>query len=380
MGVALAALLAIGLAGCSAAGGGGTSITATGRTLRIVLSVPPGGTSDPAARDVLDAEQLAFTQHSGDVHTYGLILRRLAGSKLSDNARTAIRDTTAIAYLGETAPGDSADSLGITNGQDLLQVSPTDTAQALTQKTPAVTGAPDRYYESLKSYGRTFARVVPTTAVEARAELAEAQRLGVKHLYVATDGSSYGSALAASLISGGTGVSVVRGAPSAAAFSNSNADGLLFAGASQTSARMLFTAVAAAHPAVSLMAPSALAQDSFAGSLGSARVIFSTPGFAPRTLDATGQAFVAAFTGTYHHAPAAEAIFGYEAMAAVIAALGQAGGSANNRATVVREFFGLRNRVSALGTYSIGSDGDTSLLDGFVFERLRAGRLVLVRG
>ena len=34
---------------------------------------------------------------------------------------------SAIAYLGEVDPGLSSQSLGITNAQDLLQVSPTDT-------------------------------------------------------------------------------------------------------------------------------------------------------------------------------------------------------------------------------------------------------------
>ena len=69
-------------------------------------------------------------------------MKVLHGAKPSDNARTAIQDSTAIAYLGEILPGASADSLGIVNDQDILQVSPTDTAVELTQSTPAVPGAP----------------------------------------------------------------------------------------------------------------------------------------------------------------------------------------------------------------------------------------------
>ncbi len=68
----------------------------------------------------------------------------------SDNARSAIEDSSAIAYIGEPEPGLSANSIGITNAQDLLQVSPTDTAPELTRSTPAVKGAPRSYYESTR--------------------------------------------------------------------------------------------------------------------------------------------------------------------------------------------------------------------------------------
>jgi branched-chain amino acid transport system substrate-binding protein len=77
----------------------------------------------------------------------------------------------------------------------------------------------------------------------------------------------------------------------------------------------------------------------------------------------------------YQHAPVPEAIFGYEAMASLIDVLKQAGGSANDRATVVRDFFAIKNRSSVVGTYSINANGDTTLAP-FVFNHLRAGKLV----
>ena len=110
---------------------------------------------------MLAAEQLAFNQSGTKLGKFTLRFVKLSGAKASDNARSAIEDTSSIAYLGELDPGLSADSLGITNAQDLLQVTPTDTAAALTQVTSTVPNSPNRYYESLGSYGRTFARVVP---------------------------------------------------------------------------------------------------------------------------------------------------------------------------------------------------------------------------
>jgi hypothetical protein len=65
-------------------------------------------------------------------------------------------------------------------------------------------------------------------------------------------------------------------------------------------------------------------------------------------------------------------------MGAMLAALHKAGGSANNRGTVVKDFFAIRDRSSALGTYSINKNGDISFSAGapFVFSRVKAGKLV----
>ncbi len=87
------------------------------------------------------------------------------------------------------------------------------------------------------------------------------------------------------------------------------------------------------------------------------------------TLSPAGQQFVTAFRSAYGHAPVPQAIFGYEAMSAVLAVLKQAGAEPAAAPTVVSDFRSLHNRQSALGTYSI-SAGDTSLAP-FVFGRPR---------
>jgi hypothetical protein len=69
-----------------------------------------------------------------------------------------------------------------------------------------------------------------------------------------------------------------------------------------------------------------------------------------------------------------QAIFGYEAMSAVLAVLKEAGIGAGTRSTVVGDFRTLHGRQSVLGTYSISS-GDTNLAP-FVFGRPRGGALV----
>jgi branched-chain amino acid transport system substrate-binding protein len=139
----------------------------------------------------------------------------------------------------------------------------------------------------------------------------------------------------------------------------------------------VFSQAAASNPQAKLVAPSALAQQSLVTALSPAaqRALYVTaPGFY-KDLPAAGQKFQADFQAAYKQAPAPQAIFGYEAMASVLAVLRQAGSSANNRATVVRDYFALKNRQSVLGTYSISASGDTSL-DAFTASRVTAGRLV----
>src|SRR5436305_2254670 len=160
------------VAGCAAQTT--STVTVTGTSLTIYASNPPGA---PGSQDVANAERLALSQAGSKAGNFTIRFVSLTQMP-SDNARTAIQDSNAIAYLGELSPGASSDTLGITNDQDLLQVSPSDTAIALTQSTPVVHGAPNNYYEQLKSYGRTFARVVSSGVGEARTQVTQMQAVG----------------------------------------------------------------------------------------------------------------------------------------------------------------------------------------------------------
>jgi branched-chain amino acid transport system substrate-binding protein len=365
--VALAAVISI-AAGCARTG---SSVTVSGTALTLYASAPPGVAGSQAVADVLAAEQLAFQQAGSKLGSFTLRFIKLTGSKVSDNARTAIEDTSSIAYLGELDPGLSADSLGITNAQDLLQVTPTDTAAALTQASSSVPGAPNRYYESLSTYGRTFARVVATTSLEAKAQVQEMQALNVSKHYVTSDGSQYGRAIAQAVRTDAASASIT------VVPSMSGADGAFFGASSDAVGARMFNSAASSSPTLKLFGSSALDDAAFASQLSSARNVFvSSPGFLTKDLSATAQSqFLKPFEDAYHRTPAPQAIFGYEAMAAVISVLHQAGTAANNRDTVVKGFLAIRNRDSVLGTYSINANGDTSIAP-FVFSHLVGGKLV----
>ncbi|HEV7177811.1 MAG TPA: hypothetical protein VGN29_20120 [Solirubrobacteraceae bacterium] len=355
-------------AGCQTA----SNVSVSGSTLTLYASAPTGAANTQAAADVLAAEQLAFNQSGSKLGKFTLKFVKLDGTKASDNARSAIEDTSSIAYLGELDPGLSADSLGITNAQDLLQVTPTDTAAALTQVTPVVPNSPNRYYESLGTYGRTFARVVPNTSLEAKAQVQEMQTLHVSRLYVASDGSQYGRAIAQSVRSDAPASSITI-TPSAA-----GADAVFYGGTSAAAAAKVFNSAASGNAAVKLFGPSALDSPTFAAGLSpsAGRVYISSPGFMTKDLSTTAKSeFLKPFEDAYHRVPSPQAIFGYEAMSAVLSVLKKAGDSATDRAIVVSDFFAIRNRDSVLGTYSINAQGDTNLAP-FVFSRAVNGKLV----
>ncbi len=372
------AAVAAALAGCAAAP---SAPTTTGKSLNIYISAPASLKGDPEAQDVIDAEVLGFSSGSSCTATpsptvqlsngYTAHLREITGSTISDNARSAISDTnSAVAYVGEVVPGTSEDSVGITNAQDLLQVSPTDTAVELTQQSPAVPGSWGKFYQSLTTYGKTFARMVPTSSQEATFLVAQMRAAGIHGLEVGNDGSHYGRAIAHAVTSSASGIT---------ASTASTADALFYGGNSQSHARSALDEAAAANPRVKLFVPSAYDDDAFVGSLSPAaqqQLYVSAPGFSAKSLPPAGDAFVHQFTSTCGHAPSTQAIFGYVAMQALVDVLRRAGSGVTNRSTVVHDFMSQRG-ASVVGTYSI-SHGDITITSGqpFVLLRARSGRLV----
>jgi len=106
----------------------------------------------------------------------------------------------------------------------------------------------------------------------------------------------------------------------------------------------------------------------------------SAPGLMPKQLATAGGTFLTDFRSAYGRVPTTQAIFGWEAMSAVLAVIHEAGSGANNRSTVVHDFSKIKNRSSPLGTYSINQNGDTSLGPAaFAIEHLRGTKLVAIQ-
>src|SRR5579875_181765 len=257
----------------------------------------------------------------------------------------------------------------------MLQVSPTDTAAFLTHATAGAQG-PVHWYPAHSTYGETFGRLVPTTIAETSAIAARMQAEKLTSVAVEHDPSPYGTSVADEFDAAArkAGLTVTAGAPT------SSTSAVFYAGLPGAAAVHALDGAAATAGGAKLFAPSALYDDTFVRSLSAAAqhaLTVSSPGVPGGALNAIGRRFVSDFTQRYGHRPAPQAIFGYEAMRAVIAALRTAGTKANQRTVVVNDLRNLTRSASdsAVGAYSLRG-GDTSLRS-FVFARVSGGSLVV---
>jgi branched-chain amino acid transport system substrate-binding protein len=393
-----AAGIVLALAGC-----GNGNVDAGGPekgsgTVTIYSSMPLHGPERERSQDMVNAIKLALKDSGGKAGALMITYVSLDSStrqdatwtsdRVLDNARTAVRDINAIAYIGEADSAATALSLPLTNEGDILQVSPTSAYDGLTRTGGVRTGEPERFYPSGK---KTFGRMVPADHVQAAALVGYMKAEGVHTLAMLGDRDLDGGGLAdqVSAAAAKQGVTVVdRGridatkgdlSGHAADIATTGADAFLFAGDSDTGAARIFRAVAAAAPGMQLFGPSAIADPSFIAAAGGAverRLRITTPTLPPRLLPASARVFRARFRAEFGRAPAPEALQSYEATRAILASVAAAGAKGNDRDAVIRAFHAIRDRRSVLGTYSIDANGDTSL-SSFAGNRLRGSRLVL---
>ncbi len=370
-----------------------------GHRLTIYSSQPLSGYQAARGRDIVRAERLALREAGGRVRDWRLTYVALGDADpvtgtwspalVSANARRAAANPKTIAYIGEMDSGASAIAVPILNEPGILTVSPLDGVTGLTRHSVAAPGEPAKYYPTRR---RTFARLVPSDAVQAAALVFYMQDLGVSRLFIVHDDSLYGGRLALGVaraaIPGGVRVVASRGVEPqgldprslAADVTASGADGFLYVGQLQAGVAGLFRAVHRAAPRSLLLAPSALTQQAFAAQLGPAagRARLTAPMLAPSVLPAAAGRFERRFRAVYGSAPDPAAIYGYAAMSAVLSAMRRAGRDANRRRSVVDAFFSGRARPSLLGTFAIDPQGDTTIRTYGAY-RVRDGRLVFDR-
>ncbi|HEX7290547.1 MAG TPA: ABC transporter substrate-binding protein [Conexibacter sp.] len=389
--VRLALTLLLGALALTGCGGGGEEPQPRlhGTQLTVWSSLPQRGPLRELAADALAAERLALTQAGGSVGRYRVRLVALDAStpglgrsdpaQISQNARRAAGSPRTIAYVGELATGTSAISVPLLNQAGILQVSPLDTALALTSRSLAVAGSPERYYPKLRELGRTFARVAPSDRSQADALLTLMRRDGVRRLAILTDEDPSGRALAQRVraTARAAGIAVVareeidvhvpRHEDAIVRVREARADAALDATGARFGAARLWRELHAADPELRLYAPASLADAAFVAGLGAAAPVahVTRPVLAERDDTPAARRFARAFADRYGRAPAPEARYGYEAMRGVLAAIRRAeAGSPDGlvtRRAVVRAYFRTAPRDGVLGPYAIDAAGDTSL-------------------
>jgi len=365
-------------------GGGGSSTSGGGGELNLYSSLPLQGASRPQSEDVIKGIKLALKQRNNKAGSFTIKYTSLddataaAGqwdaAQTKANARKVAQDDKAIAYIGEFNSGASANSIPTLSEAMILQVSPSNTALGLTKSGDgAEPGEPDKYYpQGLRNYGR----VVPIDTIQGRAQGQYMKDEGVTSVYVLDDNEVYGKGVAANTKTGieEAGLKVV-GEDSwdgkaanyralAAKVKSSGADAVFTGGIIDNNGPQLYKDLNAAVPEAKLFGPDGMATVDFTKEIPPEvqKVTFLTaPTVSPDELPPAGQKFYDDYTAEYGE-KADEidpyAIYGYEAASAVLDSIEKGNGE---KEAVIKAFFAIENKESALGTYSIDDDGDTTL-------------------
>ncbi len=353
------------------------------------MSVPLHGASAVSGQAVANAATLALDQAGGRVGRLRVELKVLDDStparrewdpgQTSNNARLASIDPTTIGYIGDLDSGASAVSIPALNRFGIPQISPTSTAVGLTSAAPgAAPGEPFKYYPTGT---RTFARVVPSDAVEADVQVQLQQSQGCRRTFVVDDGEVDGEDLATSfdLAARSAGLQVIATqqfdqkatdySALAASVASTGANCVLVAAITDSNAVLVSKQLAAAVPGVRIFVSQGMAESTYANParggipLGlDPRITITSPALGPSAYPKSGQAVLAAYARTYGP-PEPSAILGYEAMSLMLSAIARAtdhGKREAERAAVLKAIFSTRARQSVLGTYSIDRNGDTS--------------------
>ena len=392
----VAAALLLVIAGCD--GDDDPETQPTGDKVRVYSSLPlEAGPSQRQAAAIVAGIELALAERDGRAGELEVEYRSLNNASADDggtapgmeagNARTAIQDDEAVAYIGSTSFEATAIAIPITGESGMVQVSPAATYDGLTKATAAAQrGEPDKYYPTEL---RNFARLVPIDSLQARVLAEVLAGAGCRDMLVAAAGDTASTALARALVAAARAAGVrLAGqlvvdpeepdpddATSAARESETGC--AVFVGPASAAAAVTIERIAAALPDAHLFGSDGVCRRGFANpDAGLPRPVGDRLTCTSVTRDVEGYPGGEAIAAELDHPdPDAYALYGYEAMRLVLDAIEKGG---RDREQVRGLVMATRDRESPLGTYSLDNDGDTTL-DTYGVYRMRGGRLRLMR-
>lgn len=381
----LAACLTPLLAGCGGAFDSDAS-SPIGKHLTVYSSLPLRGPLAAQAEAVLDGERLALDDAHHRVGRFRIDLISLddSGPKgtwepsvTAANAKTADRDPRTIAYIGDYDSGATAVSLPANNIAGILQVSPMSPYIGLTSSFEAGQGDPERFYPTAK---RTFIRLAPGDAVQAAAQIALMRDLHVRSLYVLADGEPFGAPLASIIASDARRAGIqVKGeqtveldrATAQTSFAGvveqvaaSGAGAVFLNGDAGAGTAALWRQLHAADPSLLLLGVSAMANASFASTIGAAaaqRTYLTSPALSLSSYGGKAGRVFQEIARRFHVAPSPYDLYGYAAMELVLSAIRRAGRHGDDRAAVIAGAFERHETDSVLGRYSVLGSGETTI-------------------
>jgi branched-chain amino acid transport system substrate-binding protein len=418
----LVLVLAAVLAGCGSSGtilGGNDTFSAT--TLTVYSDLPLLGPDGAQMTSIVDGEMLALYDHGGHVNKLHVSLESLndypdasvsdpllpnplrnRDARIGQSAHSASSDLSTVAYIGDYDSVASAISLPLNNQNDILQVSPGSPYAGFTDASRSDLAGDPRAFDA---YGTpTFARLVPSDLIEARATVGWMRKLGVTRLALLTDDANapenYNAVIAAEVArdAPAAGITVVASrsgidtgtltrpgeyAHLAAALASEHPGAILLGGTADTGAQALWRELHAAMPKALLFAPSTLASPSFLSGLAGAASAtdVTSPILEPSQYPAAAQRVFAQGRRMFALAPTAFELYGYDAMNDVLLAIAKAKRKAASRPALLSAFFALGRAgfKGTLGDYTIDAAGDTSLASFDGYRVSPSGQLVAAR-
>jgi branched-chain amino acid transport system substrate-binding protein len=384
----------------STSGGGGSA--AAGKALTIYSSVPLQGASRVQTTAVVNGAKLALEQAGGKAGAHTIKYEPLddstaqAGSwtpeQESANARKAASDKSTAVYIGTFNSGAAAVSIPILNEAGVPMISPANTAVGLTTNEPGSNpGEPDKYYPSGP---RNYARIVPKDTIQGAALATVMKEDGCTKVQLTNDKEVYGAGLAQAIVIAAKeqGLDVIANDAidkNAANYRSlaqkakaAGADCFAFSGVTQNNAVQLFKDFAAGIPNAKLYGPDGTCESGFINTKTgipasvAKRYTCTSPTLPADQLPPAGQQFFKDYAAKFGGTPDPYSIYGYESMQLALDAIKRS--KTGEKADIIKALFATKNRSSALGTYSIDANGDTSLTE-MALDGVEGGQLTFIK-
>lgn len=167
--------------------------------VRIYTSVPMNRYAS-----IVHGAQMALDEANSRAGDFRVELVPLNGARTIDskwepdvelaNARRAVEDPSAMAYIGTYNSGAAKISIPVLNRVHMAMISPGNTYPGLTKPGTGNAGEPFAYYPLGE---RNYFRVVPADDLQGSAAAAYANQAGLKSVYVLDDTELYGHGIAA---------------------------------------------------------------------------------------------------------------------------------------------------------------------------------------
>jgi branched-chain amino acid transport system substrate-binding protein len=397
-------LLALGTGACgSDDSGGGEAASGDGKTLTIYSNMPLQGAGGPQSRSVVNGEKLALEQAGGKAGDFKIKFVSLdnstaqAGSWTPEattaNARKVAQDSDTAVYLGEFNSGAAAVSIPILNEAGVPMISPANTYVGLTTDDPgSAAGEPDKFYPSGT---RNYVRVVPRDSIKGPAMVSVMQEDGCTKVMLTNDKETYGAGLAQAIVIAAKKQGLTLVANDAIDKNASNyrslaqkaksagADCFAYSGVTQNNAVQLFKDMAAGLPNAKLYGPDGTCESGFVNKETgipaevAAKYKCTSPTLPADELPPEGQQFFKDYAAKYKgEVPDPYSIYGYESMQLALDAIARS--KTGKKEDIIKALFATKDRQSALGTYSIDENGDTTSTD-MALDGVEDGQLTFIK-